>query len=100
MTITDKYVLFYGSDWPSNFAPSPITVDDDFWERGIWDGPEGEPSTITFSTAEAYYQSRKAVEIGDKDSYYKIALASTPAEAKILSYSISLNSKKMGYGER
>ena len=30
MTITDKYVLFYGSDWPSNFALSPITVDDDF----------------------------------------------------------------------
>ena len=94
MTITDKYVLFYGSDWPSNFAPSPITVDDDFWERGIWDGPEGEPSTITFPTAEAYYQSRKAVVAKDKDRYYKIAQARYPSETKRIAREIKLDSKQ------
>ena len=93
MTITDKYVLFFGNDWPSNFASSPITVDDDFWERGMWDGPEGELPTVTFKTAEAYYQSRKAVFANDKERYYKIALAKTPAETKKIAREIKLNSR-------
>lgn len=91
MRVTEKCVFFYGVDWPSNFAPSPITVDDEFWERGIWDGPEGEPPTITFSTAEAYFQSRKAVFVGDKYSYYKIAQASHPAETKRIGRGIKLD---------
>lgn len=93
MIIFDKYILFYGNDWPSNFAESPITVDDDFWERGMWDGPEGNVPNITFKTAEAYYQSRKAVIAGDKYSYYKIAIAQTPAETKKIARKINLNSK-------
>ena len=98
MTITDKYILFFGEDWPSNFAPSSITVWDDFqWdepqEKGLWDEPH-IPNTITFKTAEAYYQSRKAVIAKDKESYYKIALAPTPAETKKIARKIKLNSNE------
>ena len=90
MKITDKYILFYGKDWPSNFAESPITVRDDFMERGIWND---EQPTITFKTAEAYYQSRKAVLMGDKYNYYKIALAPTPSDTKKISRDINLDQK-------
>lgn len=96
MTITEKYILFFGKDWPSNFAESPITVWDDFqWteEQELWDEPH-LPSTITFKTAEAYYQSRKAVMAGDKYSYYKIALAQSPAETKGIARHIKLNPKE------
>ena len=98
MTITDKYILFFGEDWPSNFAPSPISVWDDFqWdeEKTLWDSDEPSlPATITFKTAEAYYQSRKAVMAKDKYSYYKIALAPTPAETKKIARHIKLNPKE------
>jgi len=94
MTITNKYVLFWGEDWPSNFAPSPITTYDDFWEKGLFGNEPYFPPTITFKTAEAYYQSRKAVMAGDKDSYYKIANASTPAETKKIARNIKLDPKK------
>lgn len=94
MTITDKYILFYGHDWPSNFASSPITVYDDFWEKGLFGDEPYFPPTITFKTAEAYYQSRKAVMAKDKDRYYKIANASTPAETKKIAREIKLDSKQ------
>ena len=94
MTITDKYVLFFGEDWPSNFAPSPITVYDDFWEKGLFGDEPYFPPTVTFKTAEAYYQSRKAVMAKDKYSYYKITLASTPAETKKIARHIKLDPKE------
>ena len=98
MVITKDYILFFGSDWPSNFAPSPITVWDDFqWDedRDLWDRNEPSlPSTITFKTAEAYFQSRKAVMAGDKDSYYKIVRAESPAETKKIARRIKLDSKR------
>lgn len=94
MTITKDYILFYGDDWPSNFAPSPITVYDDFWEKGLFGDEPYFPPTVTFKTAEAYYQSRKAVMAKDKDRYYKIANASTPAETKKIAREIKLDSKK------
>ena len=97
MTITKDYILFFGEDWPSNFAPSPISVWDDFqWdeEKTLWNSDEPSiPAIITFKTAEAYYQSRKAVMAGDKDSYYKIANASTPAETKKIAREIKLDLK-------
>lgn len=92
MTTTEKYVLFYGEDWPSNFAPSPICVPDDFRERGMFDD---EPvPTIIFKTAEAYFQSRKAVLVGDKVNYYKIAYASSPLQTKKIARKIKLNPDK------
>jgi len=95
MTIKGDYILFFGSDWPSNFAQSPITVYDDFWEPSLVesDNEQSWNNLITFKTAEAYYQSRKAVLAGDKYSYYKIALAKDPAETKKLSRLIKLDSK-------
>lgn len=93
MTITDDYIFFYGFDWPSNFATSPITVWDDFREKDLWDTESHFPDTITFNTAEAYYQSRKAVVAGDKDRYYKIAQAKTPGETKKIARDIKLDSK-------
>ena len=91
MTIAGRYVIFFGFDWPSNFAESPITVPDDFWEKGIWDEPYFPP-TVTFKTAEAYYQSRKAVMANDKYNYYRIALASTPSLTKKIAREIKLDS--------
>ena len=95
MTIKGDYILFFGSDWPSNFAQSPITVYDDFWEPSLIesDNEQSWNNLITFKTAEAYYQSRKAVLAGDKYNYYKIALAKDPAETKKLSHLIKLDSK-------
>ena len=93
MTIKGDYILFFGSDWPSNFAQSPITVYDDFWEKGLFGDEPYFPPTVTFKTAEAYYQSRKAVMARDKYSYYKIALANDPAETKKLSRLIKLDAK-------
>jgi len=90
MTITEKYILFFGTDWPSNFAESPITVADDFQSNDLFGS--GTP-TVTFKTAEAYYQSRKAVMAGDKVNYYKIVLAPTPAETKRISHLIKLDPK-------
>lgn len=90
MTIKGDYILFYGDDWLSNFASSPICVPDDFGSQGLYDASF---PMITFKTAEAYYQSRKAVMAGDKYNYYKIALAKDPAEAKKLSRLIKLDSK-------
>ena len=94
MTIKGDYILFFGEDWPSNFAPSPITVYDDFWEKGCFGDEPYFPPIVTFNTAEAYFQSRKAVMVGDKYSYYKIALAATPAETKKIARHIKLDSKK------
>lgn len=94
MTITKDYILFFGEDWPSNFAPSPITTYDDFWEKGLFGDEPYFPPTVTFKTAEAYYQSRKAVMAGDKDRYYKIANASTPAETKKIAREIKLDPKQ------
>ncbi len=94
MTIKGNYILFFGTDWPSNFAPSPITVYDDFWEKGLFGDEPYFPPTITFKTAEAYFQSRKAVMVKDKDRYYKIANASTPAETKKIAREIKLDSKQ------
>lgn len=94
MTITKDYILFYGDDWPSNFAPSPITVYDDFWEKGLFGDEPYFPPTVTFKTAEAYYQSRKAVMAKDKDRYYKIVNASTPAETKKIAREIKLDPKQ------
>ena len=88
MTIKGDYILFFGVDWPSNFAPSPICVPDDFGSQGLYDASF---PMITFKTAEAYYQSRKAVMAGDKDRYYKIANASTPAETKKIAREIKLD---------
>ena len=94
MTITDKYVLFFGNDWPSNFVSSPITVYDDFWEKGLFGNEPYFPPTVTFKTAEAYFQSRKAVFSNDRESYYKIAFAQTPAETKKIARGIKLNSRE------
>jgi len=91
MTIKDNYILFFGTDWPSNFASSPICVPDDFGSQGLFDASF---PMITFKTAEAYYQSRKAVVAKDKDRYYKIANASTPAETKKIAREIKLDSKQ------
>lgn len=94
MVIKKDYVLFYGEDWASNFALSPITVRDDFWVLTLMTNPEsGECPSITFPTAEAYFQSRKATLMGDADSYYAIAHAKTPAEAKKIARKIKLNTK-------
>jgi ribA/ribD-fused uncharacterized protein len=98
MTITDDYIIFYGTDWPSNFAESPITEVDPFWikERkestGLFQTAEFQ-SLVTFRTAEAYYQSRKAVFVGDKQNYYKIARAKTPGETKRIAREIKLDSR-------
>ena len=94
MTIKGKYILFFGNDWPSNFTPSPITVYDDFWEKGLFGDEPYFPPMVTFKTAEAYYQSRKAVMARDKYSYYKIALANDPAETKRIARKIKLNPKE------
>lgn len=95
MTIKGDYILFFGTDWPSNFAPSPISVWDDFqWDekKTLWDRDNPTlPATITFKTAEAYYQSRKAVMAKDKDRYYKIVNASIPAETKKIAREIKLD---------
>lgn len=91
MTITDNYILFYGHDWPSNFAQSTIVELDPFWSETIYDS--NHPIT-TFKTAEAYYQSRKAVFANDKYSYYKIAIAKTPGETKRIAHKIKLDSKE------
>ncbi len=95
MTIKGDYILFFGEDWPSNFASSPIVVQDDFWSPTLFPDPEEHhPDLITFKTAEAYYQSRKAVMAGDKYNYYKIALAPTPAETKKIARNIKLDPKR------
>ena len=95
MTITDDYILFYGHDWPSNFAPSIITAPDDFWSPTLIPDPEEHhPEIIRFKTAEAYYQSRKAVVANDVKRYYEIALAKTPGETKRIAREIKLDSRK------
>ena len=91
MKITDYYILLYGHDWPSNFAPSPIRELDKFSELNMF---ERFPPYITFKTAEAYYQSRKAVFVGDKERYYKIATAKIPSETKKIARGIKLDSRK------
>ena len=93
MTITDRYILFFGPDWPSNFAPSPITIDDEFWYPSLFEENSGCPKVI-FKTAEAYFQSRKALVMDDKDSYYKILNASTPAETKRIARTIKLDRER------
>lgn len=92
MTLKDKYILFYGFDWPSNFADSPITVNDEFCNEDLFSSDT--PKTITFSTAEAYYQSRKAVFVHDKENFYKILNAKTPGETKKIARNIKLNPKE------
>jgi len=91
MTITDKYILFYGHDWPSNFAQTTIVELDPFWEETIYDSNR---PIVTFKTSEAYYQSRKALVANDKNSYYKIAHAKTPSETKRLARKINLKSRE------
>ena len=89
MTIAGRYVIFFGYDWPSNFAESPICVPDDFGQQGLYDVSF---PMVTFKTAEAYYQSRKAVMAGDKQRYYKIVEAATPSETKKIAREIKLDS--------
>lgn len=94
MTITDDYIFFYGFDWPSNFTTSPMVVPDDFWSPTLIPDPEEHhPELAHFKTAEAYYQSRKAVMAGDVHRYYEIMLAKTPGETKKIARDIKLDSK-------
>ena len=91
MTIIGNYIFFYGYDWPSNFASSTIVELDPFWEETIYDSNR---PIVTFKTAEAYYQSRKALVANDKHRYYKIAHAKTPGETKRIAREIKLKSRE------
>lgn len=91
MTIIDKYVFFYGDDFLSNFTHSPITIINDFSHHNLF---SHEPEKITFQTGEAFFQSRKAVFVGDKKNYYKIINAKSPSETKRIARTIKLDPNK------
>lgn len=98
MTEVGDYIFFYGTDWPSNFTPAKIKAKDMMYHASLFDEPietDGlrvrMPQCITYNDSETYYQSWKAYVMGDEKNYYRIAAASTPADAKKLSWNVNLN---------
>lgn len=90
--IVGDYVLFYGDDLLSNFSKSVIMIEDQFLEDDLFH--EGDVPLVFFDTAEAFYQAQKAVIANDRDKYYKIMHAKTPAEAKRIGRRVKLDANE------
>ncbi len=79
----DVLYLFSGKEHPlSNFYPSPFTLDES--DMGLGSGPQ------TYSTAEQYFQWRKAVLFGDEQTAAAILATDDPGIAKSLGRQVTV----------